>query len=290
MMNSATDFAMINGHFHDTHETLVALTDRGLCYGDGLFETMLFVDGHIVLQERHLQRLFAGCERLGIALDREAVRKELDSVCARAVETTTAAGGAGVVKLVVTRTACGRGYAANLSAGANRYWQFFSGLSYPAELLEGVRGGIADWRLPINPALAGIKHLNRLDQVMVATSGREPEQVVCSEKGNVVEATASNLFYARDQVLYTPQLHQAGVRGVMRDYIVEEVAPQLGIPVKEKRVTVAELCHADEVFICNSVFGVRPLLAIGIKSFSRGKVTQQMQQHVHELGYAVLYR
>lgn len=235
-------------------ETVTA-ADRGLQYGDGLFETLAVRRGRPELWDRHLRRLAGGCARLGLpAPDPATLAGEAAGLC-RGVDR-------GVLKLLLTRGAGGRGYRPPPAPRPTRILSLHPWPDYPpAWWREGVVARVCRQPLSLNPALAGLKHLNRLDQVLARAEWDNPavaEGLMLDPLGRVVEGTMSNLFLGRRGVLYTPRLDQAGVAGVMRALVLELAARQ-GLSCREVNVSLADLEAADEVFLCNSVVGLWPV-------------------------------
>jgi 4-amino-4-deoxychorismate lyase len=159
----------------------IAANDRGLHYGDGLFETLLYLDGKAVLEKEHLARLQRDVRRLHLNLDRQKLTAELGSF----LKTLKTKGfSQGIIKILVTRQFSGRGYAPDEKAGSNRLLQFFSGMTYPKANREGINITLLPDRLSINPELAGIKHLNRLEQVLAQHFGALLTTKVCCWTNN----------------------------------------------------------------------------------------------------------
>lgn len=237
-------------------DTVVALADRGLQYGDGVFETLAVRDGWPEFLDAHLTRLAAGCARLGLpAPDSTVLRAEIAQLCAGRVRA--------VLKIMLTRGCGGRGYRPPQPC---RPLRALSLHPWPADAvpLAPVAVRWCAHPLSVNPRLAGLKHLNRLDQVLARAEWDDPaigEGLMCLPGGRPVEATAANLFYVRDGCLRTPALTDAGIAGIVRDVLIGQ-ARRLGIDTAETRPARAELLAADELFLCNSVYGVRPVSAI----------------------------
>ncbi|UCJ15904.1 aminodeoxychorismate lyase [Pseudomonas sp. MM211] len=251
--------------------TTLPLVDRGLAYGDGLFETIAVGGGQPVLLERHLTRVTAGCVRLRIDLDAAQLRRELSAFCAEL--------GQGVAKLIVTRGDGQRGYAP--SAGAPR--RILQAGAMPAYLPQHGESGIrlfpCETRLAEQPLLAGLKHLNRLEQVLARAEwqgGEFAEGLMRDVSGRVVEGVFSNLFLVRDGVLSTPELSRCGVAGVMRAELLEQ-AQDLGIACQTRDIELNELLAADEVFLCNSLYGVWPVRELQDRHWSVGPLTRKLQ-------------
>lgn len=250
----------------------LSLRDRGLAYGDGLFETLAVKAGRAVLLERHLQRLAEGCSRLGIAVDLPQVRRELLAYAT--------AMGEGVLKLILTRGDSLRGYAASPQATPRRILQGSPAAVYPpAHGQQGVRLFPCVTRLAEQPLLAGLKHLNRLEQVIARGEWQDAEHaegLMLDSFGRVIEGVFSNLFLVRDGVLITADLSRCGVAGVMRAELLAQ-AQAMGIICHIVDISLEQFCQADEIFLCNSVYGVWPVRAYADLSWPVGPLTRKLQ-------------
>ena len=245
--------------------------DRGLQYGDGLFETMAVRDGRIPWLAYHLRRLEAGCERLRIAAPAAGPLREEIGACA-------AGQSRAIIKLIVTRGVGGRGYRPDPHA---RGRHFVLRYPWPAHAQrrarEGVRLRVCRTRLAINPALAGLKHLNRLEQVLARMEWHDEERfqeglmLDCQER--VIEGTMTNLFIVRGGALLTPDLSTSGVAGVMREIILE-LAAQRALFCRETVLRLPDIGQAEEVFVCNSVVGIWPVVALNQWQYPFGPVTR----------------
>jgi len=261
-----------------------------LQFGDGLFETILFFDGKLILEQEHLDRLYRDSSRLFINIDKEKLALELDLFKENIVLENLSQ--PGVVKIIITRESSGRGYAFSKQSGANRFLQYYSGISYPRENHEGVRIGLTDIRLPDDSATAGIKHLNRLQQVLASAKIRKSlyqEIVVCGSHTEILEGSFTNIFIIKGDMLLTPRLNRAGVRGVMRDYILDNICPLLMLQAKEAIICLDDLINANEIFVCNSICGIWPVTAIDVRHYDVGNVTLAIQKQADLLGYQNLY-
>lgn len=226
--------------------------DRGLQFGDGLFETFAIRDGRPCLWERHMQRLRAGAERLSIDLPPvEQLRDEASELAD--------GHSAAVLKLIITRGVSQRGYRPPVSVQPTRILMRSALPEYPSNWpADGICVRFCATPLGLNPALAGIKHLNRLEQVMARAEWDDPsiaEGLVSNISGNVIEGTASNLFVQNGARLVTPRLDQCGVQGVLRG-LVMDCAAEKEAPVQETTLTAADLRAADALYLSNSVVGV----------------------------------
>lgn len=250
----------------------LSLKDRGLAYGDGLFETIAVRNGQPLLLDRHLSRLAQGCSRLAIYVDPEQIHNELLAY-ANAL-------GEGVLKLIVTRGDGLRGYAPDPKAHARRILQGNPAAAYPALHGEqGVRLFPCTTRLSRQPLLAGLKHLNRLEQVIARAEWQDTEHaegLMLDQAGRVIEGVFSNLFLVRNGVLVTADLKRCGVAGVMRAELLFQ-AKSLGIPTQITDIPLEQLQWADEVFVCNSVYGIWPVRAYAALSWPVGPLTRKLQ-------------
>jgi len=209
---------LVNGQDIDT----VSALDRGLQYGDGLFETLPVINGRPLHWQRHMQRLIHGCGRLGIPLpDVTALTIEAQRLC---VGRNRA-----VLKLIVTRGSGGRGYRCPEHPAPTRIFALHSWPDYPENnWREGVRVRLCRIQLGSNPALAGLKHLNRLEHILARAewdSDDIAEGLLFDRADHVIEGTMSNLFLVTAGQLVTPELSDCGVAGIMRDMIIESAGP-----------------------------------------------------------------
>lgn len=251
----------------------VSVTDRGLAYGDGLFETIRVEQGRAGLLEQHLRRLALGASALALPVDLAQLRNELEAAAAELQR--------GLLKLTITRGPAGRGYAIPAQVESTRILQLSSLPDYPAaNAAEGVRLFPCATRLGHQPLLAGIKHLNRLEQVLARSEWQDPsyaEGLLLDIHDRPIECTMSNLFLRLDERWVTPSLTLCGVRGVMRDYLMDRLAAE-GEPVIERPVSSDELLMSAEVFCCNSVYGVWPVVELAGHRWSIGVHTRQAQR------------
>ncbi len=238
--------------------TKIDYRDRGLQYGDGVFETMRVRRGEVRFLAFHLERLYAGCRQLGIEGPAPRVlRRELGR----------AAGGRGdgILKLIVTRGPGLRGYR---PTGLERCTRILTLHALPAAFREAqgvpARVRLCSTPLGLNPRLAGIKSLNRLDSVLARAEWRDAriwEGLMQDVDENIVCGTMSNLFLRTGSTLSTPVLDRCGVAGVMRRWILQ-AAGDLGLRPVERRVRWRDLIAAEEVFMSNAVVGPRPVASI----------------------------
>ncbi|HQQ62343.1 MAG TPA: aminodeoxychorismate lyase [Pseudomonadales bacterium] len=257
-----------------------------MAYGDGVFETMRVHDGNIPLWSFHLKRLRHALATLHIDADVASIEKDSLSLAAQHKS--------GVLKLTVARSGGGRGYDARTARDVATSLRYFPAPVYSkSRQQDGVRLYICQQRLSWNPVLAGIKHLNRLDNVLAASEWNRDwadEGLLLDNSGAVIEGTMSNLFVVRHGSLATPSLSHCGVAGVMRALIMQELAKKSGFALREMRLTLADVLSADECFVCNSIFGIWPVRSIGVSAMPDQKpASMKLISYLQSYGYGDLY-
>ncbi|MCL7461622.1 aminodeoxychorismate lyase [Pseudomonas sp. NW5] len=256
----------------------VPLTDRGLAYGDGLFETIAVRAGRMPLLARHLARLCEGCARLALPLERPLIEDELQRF-AREL-------GQGVVKLILTRGDGLRGYGAPQPTHPRRILTGNPPPAYPpAHRQQGITLYPCQTRLAHQPRLAGLKHLNRLEQVLARSEwqdSRYAEGLMRDMRGRVIEGVFSNLFLVRAGVLLTADLRRCGVAGTLRAELLVRAAAA-GIAVQVRDLSLQDLRCADEVFMCNSLYGIWPVIAWQAQRWEVGPLTRTLQTLIADL-------
>lgn len=258
---------LVDGEISDR----LPVSDRGLQYGDGLFETLAVFGGQPRFWQGHMDRLATGCERLGLPVTPQ-------QVLLREVHTVSAGQRNCVVKIILTRGNSGRGYAPETPVRARRVVCSYAWPQDPGNLAQtGIRARICDLRLGLQPALAGLKHLNRLEQVMARAEWSDPsvhEGILLDPEDHIVSAISSNIFLVHSRRLLTPRLDRCGVRGVMRSAILAAFRERC----EQRRITVDMLPEADEVFVCNAVRGIFPVTRVDHWEFDIGPVTREVQE------------
>jgi len=255
--------------------------DRGLSYGDGLFETLAVSAGSPCLWEDHMQRLEAGCLRLGIPVPEwEILRKDVLREIGSAQQ--------GVIKIIVTRGSGERGYRLPDKVVPTRIVRYTPWPEHPRNAREeGVAVRVCSSRLGLNPALAGLKTLNRLEQVMARSEWSSPkiaEGLMRDSEGRVIEGTMSNLFLLRRGGVVTPDLSRCGIAGVMRRVIMT-TAEEIGIRVSTEEITLEALMHSDGLFLSNSLIGIWPVREVSGKQFDPQIIPDLLVKKVMNRGF-----
>lgn len=250
------------------------LDDRGVQFGDGLFETFAVQSGKAQFSARHFARLAAGCERLEFpAVNWPLLHSEM--------ATFIASQQTGVLKIILTRGSSQRGYASDDNMTVRRILCFSDAPQWPGSpASRGVRARLCRTRLAVQPQLAGLKHLNRLEQVMARREWQDKaisEGLLFDTQGRLIEGTMSNLFLVTDGVLKTPVLDACGVAGVMRSIIID-VAEEASIPLEIGVLSRQDVQQASDVFLCNSLINIWPVVMIDtVGEYPVGTLTRRLQ-------------
>lgn len=258
---------LVNGLFASHIDAM----DRGFLYGDGLFETLAVRNHQAQYWPQHLQRLQHGCSRLQIACpDASQLQSEVEQLCSLQADA--------VLKIIISRGGGGRGYRPDPNALATRVLSLHPWPAYPNEYQErGVRVRLCTTRLAVQPSLAGIKHLNRLEQVLARQEWDEvdiAEGLMLDSNDNVIEGTMSNIFMVQDGTLYTPNLDRCGIAGVVRGQVLEH-ARRMKIPTCITQLSESSLHQADELFLTNSIIGIWPIRDFADTVFTPGPLTRK---------------
>lgn len=255
-------------------ETL-ALSDRAIQFGDGLFETFRVCGGQVEYLQRHLSRLRAGCQRLQlVGLDYERLQDQIHTLARQTHEC--------VIKLIISRGSSVRGYRVVDGEPLTVILGQYPAPQYPPAMQsDGIRVRVCDMRLARQPLLAGIKHLNRLEQVLARTEWNDEsiyEGLLLDSCDQLVEGTMSNLFLVRGSQLYTPDLRKCGVSGILRSVIID-VSGTLELDTRVTGLSLQDAGRADELFVCNSITGILPVRRIdGIGEYRVGPITRRLIQ------------
>ncbi len=254
----------------------ISISDRGFQYGDGLFETIAVRDGKSRLWRYHIDRLARGCEVLGMEMPSESALSDGVIQALRISETPTAHAG---VKVIVSAGSGRRGYERAFADSPTVLFRAFSSAPPAPELYgSGIDTVICRTRLASGSATAGLKTLNRLEQVLARSEFRGSgafEGLTLDAEDNIICGTMSNVFFVNDKSISTPPLDRCGVEGVMRRHVIETLGQQ-GITVAVQPYSLSRLEDADEVFLSNSQFGVLPIKRCSAMKWPVGEVTQNV--------------
>jgi 4-amino-4-deoxychorismate lyase len=244
---------------------------------------MRFGKAGIFLLEYHLKRLEHGAARLRLAVDPDVLRSDVNAVLDAAV----AESGEGVIKLVLTRGVGPRGYKVAPGTACTRILTVSALPSNPPSWsAEGVNVRFCEMRMGANMLLAGVKHLNRLEQVMARLEWDDPgiaEGLLADARGRIVEGVSTNVFLVSGGRILTPVIDTCGVAGVMRQYIIDKAPEIVGQGVDVTSCEKGMFTGARELFLCNSVIGIWPVARIAERNIPVGSITRKLRDHVSGL-------
>ncbi|MDX1795267.1 MAG: aminodeoxychorismate lyase [Hydrogenovibrio sp.] len=261
--------------------------DRGLLYGDGFFTTMLVVQGQLANWSGHVSRLEQSARRLGFeGFDLAACRQDL----AQVMQTWGSWPDFAVIKLIVTRGTGGKGYQPAVHQDHRRYIQV---LPYPkGEKMQSLPECASPaWQIFMpsvtessvtwgkQPLLAGLKHLNRLENVLARQALMDTpweEALMMDMDGHYISATQANLCIVEGKQLLTPDLNDCGVQGTALSSLAD-ICRSRGLTLKTTRFNRQRLQQAEEVFLCNALRGVMPVSQFDQRTF-RTEVGRQLAE------------
>ena len=237
---------LING----INESCIDVRDRGFQYGDGVFETIAFKNNQIQFWGEHMLRLQQACKRLSLNYVEESLW--LEDIKKLKPDHDA------VIKLTLTRGVSGRGYAYQPGGSVTRVAAVYPWPNYTEQTEQGISAKFCQTPISINPLLAGIKHLNRLDNVLARNEWFDAgisEGFMLDNQQHIIEGTMSNVFCVLDDELYTPKLDLCGVEGVMRGQVIKS-AKKMNIPVNIIEISRQNFLQMDAVFVTNSIIGL----------------------------------
>lgn len=251
--------------------------DRGLAYGDGVFRTLAVSDGQPEFWLKHMAKLAADCAALGIPAPDPALLAAEARALLRGADRA-------VLKIIVTRGVGGRGYKPPEAAAPTRIVLRAPWPAYVPEMATaGVVVRLCETRLGLQPRLAGVKHLNRLEQVLARDEWSDPaiaEGLMQDSDGRVIEGVMSNLFVVKGGEVTTPDLARCGVAGVMRGLLLESA--------RIVDLALSEVRGADELFLTNSLIGLWPVRQFDGAAYEIGPVTKRWAAALAKLRAASL--
>jgi 4-amino-4-deoxychorismate lyase len=275
---------MSEWYLHGARVDSVPVDDRSVQYGDGLFETVAIRDAQPRFWDLHLERLTTGCDRLGICAPKQrALRADLAAgLAATAIDTEWA-----TAKIVVSSGTGPRGYKRPDNASPTVRIGLFGGLRLtPETYRDGARALVCQTRLAQQPLLAGIKSLNRLEQVLARAEWDDAqilEGLMLDTGDRLICGTMSNVFIVRNNVIATPAITRCGVAGVMRRHVLAQLARE-GVACDVRDIHVDELDDSDEIFLTNSQFGVLPVRQLAARQLAVRSISRRVMNLVAASG------
>ncbi len=264
--------------FIDGTETQKASAkSRGFLYGDGIFTTIKVVDGKFRLLGLHIERLQRDANRLKLNLP--PLKPLIEELQQKITQRS------GVLRLSFTREEGARGYQFDPAAKSEAV-AWFNPRTYAApEQVQPIHLRWCDTQLATNHPLAGVKHLNRLEQVLARSEWSNEvyqDGLMCDSQGRVLETTCANIFLIKNKQIMTPSIKSNGVLGVMRLHLLESFK-QLNLEVREQDIDKQTVLDADELFISNAIQGMVPVESIQGLRYDTG-YTNSLIQAVATLG------
>lgn len=268
---------LINGRI----ETQLPAAQRAMDYGDGIFETMRYENSVVALWPYHLSRLMRGAEQLGIDQDKLQIEAEMQLMIEQLrAQNQNKSQSQGIIKLRLVRGGDQRGYAPQQNV---ENWRIFEWHDNLPDWGRSERAVVCDLRLALQPELAGIKHLNRLEQVMaareVAESNAITAGIMLDRRDMLCCGVDSNLFVELDGLVFTPSIQQSGVLGVFRSYAID-MLKQMGVSVMEQDMDLSIMAECSGVWLTNAVKGIRAVdsvLGVGQWSYAESSALSRFQ-------------
>jgi 4-amino-4-deoxychorismate lyase len=266
---------LVNG----SPSNVISIRDRGFLYGDGVFRTLRVTNGQAQHWLLHYQKLQQDCAAIAIACpDFALLTAELENLLRNQTDCA--------IKLIVTRGISTRGYAPSTKTTPTHIWDVAPLPDYPAAwATHGIKARLCQLCLSQQPRLAGIKHLNRLENVLAAGEWNDAEiaeGLLMDTDGNVIEGVRSNLFSVLNGTLVTPSLLACGVAGVQRERVIGW-ANSNKVPLEIRAMSWDEVINADELFIVNSLNGVWPIRELEQRHWKEFTMTRRVQLELGEM-------
>ena len=280
--------SLINGKFGDK----ISVFDRGLSYGDGFFETMIWKKTNnqdvffVEFWRRHLKRLSNGCKMLDINLPPEIIlEKYTDKIIKRAIKLGYHSG---VLKIIVTRGSGGRGYKYEENM-IPTIILIISAMPIYSEknLLKGVNVKFCKTKMSNNINIAGFKHLNRLDSVLARSEWTKKEifeGLITDSQNNVIEGTMTNIFTLTNNILYTPIINEIGIKGIMREIVIEKFGNYFR-DIVQCELSKEQLLNSESVFLTNSVVKIVPVRNIQGKIFRIDERIKKLMKSINSIDF-----
>ncbi len=275
--------SFVNGHLTDS----LPLSDRGLAYGDGLFETIRCFGGQCLLHDYHMQRLITGLNTLGIDVEHELIQQSLQQALQYLEQQACHEA---VMKMIVTRGCNQRrvspgGYG-DQAGNATILVQLADAPFALHHTPHTAIAGVCDIRLAVQPALGGLKHLNRLEQVLASREVQArgwDNGILLDTRGHLNSCVNGNLFWVNNGRLYTPEIKNAGIAGTLRRLVIEVLAPARGVVVETVSTTAAILSDAEELFMTSAVVGIQSLNLEGSGTVHGAMAAALREQYLQEV-------
>ena len=252
----------------------ISIEDRAVQYGDGVFETIAVKEKLLEFWKEHYQRLNNGCKILKIKCPSKTfLKKEINKFIKKTKKNKF------VLKIIISRGIGGRGYNPPRNSKPTRILGIYDWPNYlETNFTKGIMMDICKIRISAQPFLSKIKHINRLEQIIARSEWQNKsisESIMLDLNDNVIEGTMSNIFGVKKNIFYTPNIKFAGIEGIMRGVILKLLKKNKKKYII-KKITLKELLKFEEIFVCNSIFGIWSVIKISKKKFSFGEKTKEI--------------
>jgi branched-chain amino acid aminotransferase len=256
-----------NGKIFEEHTAVIGPSNRGLRYGDGLFETIKYKNNELILADEHFARLWKGMQLLKFEIPKLFTAEKIQAQIFQLLKKNEQ--DAARIRLSVIRGDGGL-------YDAKNHTPLYIIQSWPIEADQstlnenGLQLCIYDEAKKMADDFSHIKHNNYLPYFMGALFAKEKQcndAIVLNNHNRICDSTIANIFILKDDIIYTPSLSEGCVAGVMRKSITQSL-PNEGYTVKETEITKDFLLEADEVFLSNSIYNIRWVAAIDGKKYS----------------------
>jgi branched-chain amino acid aminotransferase len=274
------NFINYNGKIIDANEPIVAAQNRGLRYGDGIFETMKLKNGKLILSDEHFARLWKGMQMLQFDIPKLLSPEKLEAEIFQLASKNKLT--AARIRLTIIRSDGGIYDAKN-----NTPNYIIEAMALPEDNGPLNSNGLQlcifnDAKKSID-TFSNLKTNNYLPYFMGAMFAKKQQcndAFILNSEGNICDSTIANIFYIKDEIVYTPTLSQGCVAGVMRKFLIDKIRI-LGFTVYESIVTKEDILNADEVFLTNSIYNIRWIAGIEHKSYSNNitwKIVEELMR------------
>lgn len=256
-----------NTLINDQYCDQIPVSDRGFQYGDGVFETIGILNNRPLFWGEHIKRLHKGCQRLGISPppDAKVLLSQVQALCDNHPHSSA------IIKIFITRGQGLRGYQFSRGNAPTRVVTIHHWSGFDTNLVHnGILARICETRLSMNSALAGIKHMNRLENILARAEWNNSdvkEGIMLDTQGHVIEGVMSNIFIIHNNCILTPDLSQSGVTGIMRQ-VVLQLLEEMAMKIRITSISLDQLLESDEIFCCNSLMPIWPIKKIDHHVFS----------------------
>lgn len=263
-------------------DSTIPIDDRGFLYGDGLFETVIVRERVLLWEALHCERLKRGIQRLDFSIDSALPWRDL-------LEQASECSGTHALRLTVSRGSGPRGYTPVSDADCRWRIQGVALARDPLDPLPSATVVTSSLVLAEQPLLAGIKHCNRLEQILAAREAQHrgvDDVLICTADGRLQCSSKANIFVLRGDTLFTPPCDRSGIAGTRRQLVLEQLAPALGLQSRIEALLPQELEESDGLFLCNSVIGIQAVTTLDGRQLAVPKAVASLQQQYRESSIA----